>query len=150
MRKIDYSKIKWDANTNWEFCGSKENLREVFNRYNSAVFGRGFGPSTEEFEFGYKYPNQGLAFDKGDIVTFHGDNVTALAVVVTPVTSAGYFEVRFADGSTSLIHPCELNEKVEISDIPDELMALARAEAGKPLDLSKCPLKNAGACMKRA
>lgn len=30
--KIDYGKIDWNAKTNWGFCGTKENLRTVWER----------------------------------------------------------------------------------------------------------------------
>lgn len=143
MRKIDYGKIKWDAATNWEFCGSKENLREVWDRASECE-----GVRLPIEEFGYRKPSPGHAYGKGDIVTFHRTSGTpVIAVVDTPVTGSGYFKVRFADGSMTLVHPSNLNTEVEIADIPEELIALARAEAGKPLDLSKCPLKKAGACM---
>lgn len=143
MRKIDYSKIKWDAKTNWEFCGSKENLKEVWNRASEC---RGVRLSIEEF--GYGKPNPGHAYEKGDIVTYTGDELPVLAVVETPVTGAGYFIVKTSDGSLLRIHPSNIADQVSIADIPEELVMLARAEAGKPLDLSKCPLKDAGACMK--
>lgn len=143
MRKIDYSKIKWDAATNWEFCGSKENLKEVWNRASER---RGVRISIEEF--GYNKPNPGHAYDKGDVVTYTGNGRTEFAVVEAPVTNAGYFIVKTADGSLLRVHPRDIAYQVSIADVPDELMALARAEAGKPLDLSKCPLKKAGACMK--
>ena len=143
MRKINYSKIRWDAKTNWEFCGSKENLRETCDRHYRIC-----GVRYPVEEFGYLTPLRQLAYDVGDIVMFHGSSTNVLAVVVTPITDTGYFKLKFADGSTMLIHPNELNAKVEIANIPDELVALARAEANKPLDLSKCPLKDAGACMR--
>ena len=144
MRKIDYGKIKWNASTNWEFCGSKENLKEVLDRYYRAC---GIKFSVEEF--GYMRPNQGLAYDKGDVVAYYVDgNFSTLAVVDIPLSDNGYFYIRLPDGRQVQVHPTEIAAKVKIADIPDELMALARAEAGKPLDLSKCPLKEAGACMK--
>lgn len=143
MRKINYGKIKWGAATNWEFCGSKENLKEVWDR---ASKGRGIRLSIEEF--GYDKPTPGYAYEKGDIVTYTENDRTMLAVVDAPVSSNGYFYVRLPDGHKLRVHPGELASKLSIADIPDELMALARAEAGKPLDLSKCPLKNQGACMK--
>lgn len=143
MRKIDYGKIKWNATTNWEFCGSKENLKEVWDRASEC---RGVRTSIEEF--GYGKPSPGLAFEKGDVVVYVGDEVTSFAVVDIPLSDSGYFYIRIPDGHQVQVHPRELAVKVKIADIPDELMALARAEAGKPLDLSKCPLKKAGACMK--
>jgi hypothetical protein len=46
------------------------------------------------------------------------------------------------------VHPNYLGKQVVAAGIPDELMALARAEAAAAsVDLSKCPLKKAGACM---
>jgi len=143
MRKIDYGRIKWGAATNWEFCGSKENLKEVWDR---ASEDRGVRISIEEF--GYNKPNPGYAYEKGDIVTYTGGGRPALAVVDIPVSSNGYFYIRLPDGHQLQVHPRNLADQVSIADIPDELMALARAEAGRPLDLSKCPLKEAGVCMK--
>lgn len=143
MRNINYGKIKWDAATNWEFCGSKENLKEVHAR---ASGHRGVRLSIEEF--GYNRPNPGYAYEKGDIVTYTGGDCPMLAVVDIPVGSNGYFYARLPDGTKFQVHPRELADLVSIADIPDELMALARAEAGKPIDFSKCPLKDPGACMK--
>lgn len=143
MRKIDYSRIKWDATTNWEFCGSKENLKEIWNRASEC---RGVRTSIEEF--GYCKPSPGLAFEKGDVVVYVNGKFTSFAVVDIPLSDDGYFYIRIPDGHQLQVHPRELSVMVKIADIPDELMALARAEAGKPLDLSKCPLKEAGACMK--
>lgn len=71
-----------------------------------------------------------------------------LAVVDIPVSARGHLYVRFPDGQQLQVYPRDIASMVSIADIPDELMALARAEAGKPLDLSKCPLKDQGACMK--
>ena len=144
MRKIDYSKIRWGAATNWGFCGSKENLKEIRDRYYKAV---GIGYSVEEF--GYRRPCPGLAFDKGDVVVYTDGEFSSFAVVDIPLCcDNGYFYIRFPDGNQLRVHPGNLVAKVKIADIPDELMALARSEAGKPLDISKCPLKEAGACMK--
>lgn len=144
MRKIDYSKIKWGAATNWEFCGSKENLKEVWRR---ASEHRGVKLAIEEF--GYSKPLKGYAFEKGDVVTYTGGDRPMLAVVDIPVSGNGYFYVRSSDGHQLMIHPNDLSRHVSIADIPEELIMLARAEAGKPLDLSRCPLKDPGMCMKR-
>lgn len=143
MRKIDYGKIKWGAATNWEFCGSKKNLKEVWDR---ASKGRGVRLSIEEF--GYDKPNPGYAYEKGDVVTYTGGDHPMLAVVDIPVSVNGYFYVRLPDGHQLQVYPRDIADQVSIADIPDELMALARAEAGRPLDFSKCPLKDQGACMK--
>jgi hypothetical protein len=143
MRKIDYSKIKWGASTNWEFCGSKENLKEVHRR---ASGHRGVRLSIEEF--GYNRPDPGYAYEKGDVVNYNRGDNTMFAVVDTPVGSDGHFYVRVPEGHRVVIHPNDIVNKVTIADIPDELMALARAEAGKPIDFSKCPLKDQGVCMK--
>lgn len=143
MRKIDYSKIRWGASTNWDFCGSKENLKEVHRR---ASGHRDVRLPIEEF--GYDKPNPGYAYEKGDVVTYTGYDRPMFAVVDIPVSSTGYLYVRLSDGSRIAIHPRNLGVQVSIADIPVELMALARAEAGKPIDFSKCPLKEAGACMK--
>ena len=143
MRKIDYKKIKWDAATNWEFCGSKKNLREVWNRTWENI-----GIQVPIEEFGYELPRRGLAYDKGDVVTYTGQSRPMLAVVDTPVGTDGYFYVRLPDGSKLKIHPNEVAKKVSIADIPEELVALARAEAGKTIDFSKCPLKDPGVCVR--
>lgn len=144
MRKIDYSKIKWDAATNWEFCGSKENLREVWRR---ASEHRGVKLAIEEF--GYSKPIKGYAFEKGDVVTYTGGDRPMLAIVDTPVGGIGYFCIRMPDGHQLMVQPNDISRHVSIADIPEELIMLARAEAGKPLDLSRCPLKDPGTCMKR-
>jgi hypothetical protein len=144
MRKIDYSEIKWDADTNWEFCGSLKNLKEVWNR---ASEHRGVRVSIEEF--GYNKPNPGYAYEEGDIVSYTEGDHTMLAVVVSPVFHNGQFYARLADGQPLHVNPNDLGDLVSIADIPDELMALARVAAGKPpFDPSKCPLKDPGACMK--
>lgn len=143
MRKIDYSSIKWNAATNWEFCGSEKNLKEVWNRVSEH---RGVRLPIEEF--GYCKPTPGHAYEEGDIVTCTEGDSPILVVVDTPVSSNGYFYVRTSAGSRIAIHPRNLESQVSIADIPEELIALARAEAGKPIDLSKCPLKDQGACMK--
>lgn len=143
MRKIDYSKIKWDAATNWEFCGSMDNLKEVHRR---ASGHRGVRLSIEEF--GYNKPNPGYAYEKGDIVSYTEGDRTMLAVVDIPVYHNGQFYARLADGQRLHVNPNDLGDLVSIANIQDELMALARVEAGKPLDFSKCSLKDQGACMK--
>ena len=143
MRKIDYGKIKWNATTNWEFCGSKENLKEIRDRYYKAV---GIGYSVEEF--GYRKPCPGLAFDKGDVVMYADGDFSSFAVVDIPLSKNGHFYIRIPDGHQLQVHPRDIANMVSIADIPDELMALARAEAGRPIDFSKCPLKDQGACMK--
>lgn len=144
MRKIDYSKTKWNATTNWEFCGSKENLKVIHGRHYRVT---GIHRSVEEF--GYRKPCPGLAFDKGDVVVYTDGENTSFAVVDIPLSDSGYFYIRIPDGHQLQVHPSELAVKVKIAGIPDELMALARMEAGKPIDFSKCPLKDPGACMKR-
>lgn len=143
MRKIDYSKIKWNALTNWEFCGSRDNLREMWNRASEL-----YGVRRSIEEFGYHKPNPGYAYEKGDVVTYTGHGRPMLAVVDTPVSSNGYLYIRLPDGSDIKIHPRNIASEMSIADIPDELMALARAEAGKPIDLSKCPLKDPGVCIR--
>ena len=136
--KIDYGKINWDAKTNWEFCGTKENLRMVWDRCWECL-----GVRVPIEEFAYGSPRRGLAFAKGDVVTYSSPNeVPRLATVIDPCNrSTGYFYIRFASGENLPIHPSNVPNYIVIADIPDELVALARAEAGKPLDFSKCPLK---------
>ena len=144
MRKIDYSKIKWNAATNWEFCGSAKNLEEVCERHCRFI-----GGTSTVVDIAYNRPIKSLAYDKGDVVTCTLSNGTvSFAVVRNPLTDTGYLEIMLADGTTMLITQDDLTKMVKIADIPYELVALARAEAGRPLDLSKCPLKDAGVCMK--
>lgn len=144
MGKIDYEKLNWEAKTNWEFCGSYENLREVWNRTWEYI-----GIRVPIEEFGYKFPYKGLAFKKGDIVKYTSDDgEQSLAVVDTPVSSGCWFVIRLSSGKKLSIAPGQVHKRIAPAGIPEELMALARAEAGKPIDLSKCPLKEAGACMK--
>jgi hypothetical protein len=144
MRKIDYEKLNWEAKSNWEFCGSYENLREVWERYWECI---GIRVSIEEF--GYKFPYKGLAFKKGDIVKYTSDDgEQSLGVVDTPVGGDCWFIIRLSSGNKLKIYPGRLNEHIAPAGIPEELVALARAEAGKPIDFSKCPLKDPGACMK--
>lgn len=144
MSKMNYEKINWEANTNWGFYGSYENLREAQNRLWEYV---GIKVSIEEF--GYKIPYKGLAFKKGDIVKYTPtDGEPTLGVVDAPVGENGWFVIRLASGRTKKIHPNGLGKQVVTAGIPEELMALARAEAATAsVDLSKCPLKKAGACM---
>ena len=142
MRKIDYEKIKWDATTNWEFCGSKENLREVWERHNRYI-----GVTYPIEEFGYRRPYRGLAFSKGDVVTYVHNGVRTYATVEFPVSEYGFLYIRLPDGHQAQIHPDIIGTELIIADIPEELIELARAEAGKPVDFSKCPLKKQGACM---
>lgn len=144
MSKIDYAKINWDAQTNWNFCGNYANLREMWNRYWSHV-----GIRTPIEEFGYKFPCKGLAFEKGDVVKYTPANgEPMLGVVDAPVNSSGWFSVRLSNGDVMNIHPNDLGKRLVRAAIPDELMALARVEvAATTVDLSKCPLKKAGVCM---
>lgn len=143
MRKIDYSKIRWNASTNWEFCGSKENLKEMWNRYAEHC-----GVRFPIEEFGYSAPVPGLAYEKGDIVTYTESGHPVLALVVEPVNGTGYFSIRTPDGHVSMVCPKNIASHVSIADMPEELIMLARIEANKPLDFSKCPLKDPGVCMK--
>lgn len=144
MSRIDYGKISWNAKTNWEFCGSYENLREVWNRYWD-----NFGVRLSIEEFGYKTPYKGLAFKKGDVVTYTQDNGERIfAVVDIPVNAGGYFCILLPDGHQAQIVPGNIPERIAPAEIPDELMTLARAEAvTASVDLSRCPLKKAGVCM---
>ena len=142
MRKIDYGKIRWDATTNWEFCGSKENLREVWERHNRYI-----GVTFPIEEFGYRRPHRGLAFSKGDVVTYVHNGARTYATVEIPVSEYGYIYIRLPDGHQAKICYNQIGTELTIADIPEELIVLARAEAGKPVDFSKCPLKKQGACM---
>lgn len=141
--KIDYKKIDWSATTNWEFCGTKENLRTVWERNWECI-----GVRVPIEEFAYEKPRKGLAFAKGDIVTYTVPGMTPkYASVVEPVNkSNAYTYIRLADGTHVAVHPGNLPTFLKIADVPYELVALARAEAGEPVDLTKCPLKKP-ACM---
>lgn len=143
--KIDYSKINWNAKTNWEFCGTKENLRMVWDRYWDYL-----GVRVQIEEFAYEKPRRGLAFARGDVVTYKNPGsvqAPKYATVVYPASNDnGFLCIRLADGQEVAVHPDDIPACIAIADIPDELVALARAEAGKPLSLSKCPLKKP-ACM---
>lgn len=141
---MDYEKINWGAKTNWGFYGSYKNLQEAWNRLWEYV-----GIRIPIEEFGYKLPYKGVAFKKGDIVRYTPtDGEPMLGVVDTPVGEDGWFIIRMSSGKTVKIHPNYLGKQVVTAGIPDELMALARAEAATAsVDLSKCPLKKAGVCM---
>ena len=141
--KIDYGKIDWDAKTNWAFCGTKENLRIVWERNWECI-----GVRVPIEEFAYQKPYRGLAFAKGDVVTYTGPGKPPkYASVVEPLNkSNAYTYIRLADGTHIAVHPGDVPVRLKVADVPDELLALARAEAGKPVDLSKCPLKKP-ACM---
>lgn len=136
--KIDYSKIDWNAKTNWAFCGTKENLRTVWERNWEYI-----GVRVPIEEFAYEKPRKGLAFAKGDVVIYSTPgHAPRYAIVTEPVNkSNGYTYIRAANREHFAIHPGNLPGFLAIADIPDELIALARAEAGKAVDLSKCPLK---------
>ena len=136
--KIDYSKINWNASTYWELCGTKENLRIVWDRNWEY-----FGVRAPIEEFAYERPRRGLAFMDGDIVTYTAPNkAPRYATVTSPCASNGNFCIRFANGEQVEVYPSDIPDCIAIADIPDELVALARAEAGKPIDFSKCPLRN--------
>ena len=141
--KIDYGKIIWDAKTNWAFCGTKENLRLVWDRNWDCL-----GVRVPIEEFAYEKPRKGLAFAKGDVVIYSTPgHAPRYATVTDPVSeSNGYTYIRTANGENFAINPSNIPGCLAIADIPDELIALARAEAGKPVDPSKCPLKKP-ACM---
>lgn len=136
--KIDYSKIDWNAKTNWGFCGTKENLRTVWERNWDC-----FGVRVPIEEFAYQKPRRGLAFAKGDVVTYTAPGESSrYASVVEPVNkNNGYTYIRLADGVHVAVHPGTVPTFLAVADVPDELLALARAEAGKSVDFSKRPLK---------
>lgn len=144
--RIDYSKINWNAKTNWEFCGTKENLRMVWDRNWEYL-----GVRVPIEEFAYEKPRKGLAFARGDVVTYKkpGSNqAPKYATIVYPVSKDnGLLYIRFADGQEVEVHPADIPACIAIADIPEELVALARAEAGKPMNLLKCPLIKP-ACMR--
>lgn len=143
MRKIGYSRIKWGATTNWEFCGSKENLLEVCRR---ASEHRGARIPIEEF--GYSKPNPVHAYKTGDVVSCTVNGHQTLSVVEIPAATDEWFYVRLPNGHWLRFSPIEIASKVSIADVPEELVMLARAEAGMPIDPSKCPLKEVCARMK--
>ena len=137
--KINYNKINWNASTFWEFCGTKENLRVVFDRCRERS---GIKASIEEFA--YNKPRINFAFAKGDIVTYRAPNMEPRYATVYDNNwgGNGNLYIRFANGDHISIHPDNIPSFIAIADIPEELIALARMEAGKSIDLSKCPLRN--------
>ena len=142
--KINYNKINWNASTYWEFCGTKENLRTVFDRCRECS---NIQSSIEEFA--YNKPRIGFAFAKGDIVTYRAPHMEPRYATVydNDWGCTGSLYIRLANGDHISIHPDNIPSFIAIADIPEELVALARAEAGKPIDFSECPLRYP-ACIK--
>lgn len=140
MRKINYKAIRWGAGTYGEFCGSAANLREMYGRVCKYP---GFAGMTMS-DFVYRKADPVFAYEKGDVVTTTG-NPKRFATVTGKITKDDfrrYLEIQFSDGSVTTVGSDEVAASLAPADIPDELVALARAEAGKAPDLSKCPLKN--------
>lgn len=145
MGKINYRAIKWNAKTYGEFCGSAANLDEMFVRV-----GRYPGHAGMRLaDFVYRTTDPVFAYTKGDVVTTTG-SPRRFATVTGRITHDDFYrhlEIQFADGTATTVRSDKVAESIAPADIPAELIALARAEAGKAPDLSKCPLKRQGACM---
>lgn len=143
---MDYTKIKWGAKTFWEFCGSYENFRQVKENYYKC-----FGMSFSAEEFGYRTPTNGFAYGEGDVVTCKHNGETLYAVVVKPYSiECGYgaLVIKLYNGTALYVKNEDIPTKIAIAKVPAELIAPARAEAGKATPiLEKCPLKKVGACM---
>lgn len=149
MGKIAYDDIRWNARTNWEFWNGANNILEAYRR--SPVYdGR---PTLAVF--GYREPDAVAAFAVGDVVVYrakgsqHDGKFAAVYKISldTDLVSLKMW-IKFANGETiGVRHSDIVKGTVAPAEIPDELVALARAEAGKPIDFSKCPLKKPGACM---
>lgn len=136
MSKINFSKINWSAKKNWEFWGCQENLEEAYKR---SPCNR---PSTY-VSFGYDSPDPTIVYAPGDVVVFRDSESPhngKFAVVILR-SSTPYLHIRFADGAECGLEGSEIHAKLSPAEVPAELIALARAEAGSPVDLSKCPLK---------
>lgn len=141
MGKIDYKSIRWNAATNWEFCGTLQNMKEMLDRRYARTGVRC------PLDFGYEKADHTLAFDMKDVVIYHeaGDRCDGKFATVYAY-SGGSLWILFADGETRAVRPDKIAQSLSIAPIPAELMELARAEAGS-VDISKCPLKNEVACM---
>lgn len=135
MNKINFSKINWDAKNNWEFWGCQENLEEAYQR----------SPCNHPtyVSFGYDSPDPTLVYVPGDVVVFRNSEsaYNGKFAVVYLRSSTPYLHIRFADGSECALEGNEIHAKLSLAEVPAELIALARAEAGSPVDVSKCPLK---------
>lgn len=145
MGKINYKAIRWNAETYGEFCGSAANLVEIHDRVCKHP---GFiGVSLANFVYWKADPV--FAYAKGDIVKTTGSSGRFATVTgrITEDDFRRYLEIQFSDGSVTTVGSNKVWASLMPADIPDVLIALARAEAGKTPDLSKCPLKRQGACM---
>lgn len=144
---MDYTKIKWNAHTFWEFCGSHENLKLVREHYY-----RCHGIAVPIEELGYRFPYNGYAYRDGDIVTYkHGNGEMFYAVVVKPYSiecGFGALVIKLYNGTTLHVQDKDVPTTIAIAKVPAELIALARVEAGKAPITEKCPLKDAGVCMR--
>lgn len=145
MGKINYRAIRWGAGTYGEFCGSAANLDEMYNR----VCKYPKHDSMRLADFVYRKADPVFAYAKGDVVMTTGSSGRFATVTgrITEDDFRRYLEIRFSDGSVTTVGSDKVWASLTPADIPDELIALARAEAGKTPDLSKCPLKRQGACM---
>lgn len=145
--KLDYGKLDWNAKSNWAFAGTAENLRFLSKRWMS----RRNNSSTSIEEFAYMPPDRTLAYGVGDVVVFRSatppSKYDGQYAVVSMYASNPFLRLKFSDGATTDIRENEVQRCISPAKVPAELIALARAEAGTPVDLSKCPLRKAGACL---
>lgn len=135
MSKINFSKINWAAKKNWDFWGCPENLEEAYQR----------SPCNHPtyVSFGYDSPDPSVVYAPGDVVVFRNSESTRdgkFAVVISRSANPS-LRIRFSDGAECDVGGSEIHAKLSPAEVPAELIALARAEAGSPVDLSKCPLK---------
>lgn len=147
MDEIDISKINWDSGTNWGFWGTAKNINAAWLRELQAKHIATTALTLAEF--GYAAPDPTLAYAVGDVVKFHcpGAKYDGELAVVTARYTNPHLRIKFTDGVTTYVNGVEVKLRLSPSGIPPELIALARAEAGKTVDLSQCPLKTP-CCMK--
>ena len=140
MDEIDISKINWDSGTNWEFWGTAKNINAVWLR---EFRGKPVTTTLNLAEFGYASPDPTLAYAVGDVVKFHfpGEKYDRELAVVIERYANLHLRIKFTDGVTTDVNGREVKIRLSPSGIPPELIALARAEASKTVDLSQCPLK---------
>ena len=135
MGKINYRAIVWDAGTYGEFCGSPANLNEMFDRVGKYPGHRGMRLA----DFVYKVADPVFAYAKGDVVTTVW-NPSRFATVTGKITEDDfrrYLEIQFADGTVTTVGSDKVAESIAPADIPEELIALARAEAEKVREMTE-------------
>lgn len=141
MNEIDISKINWDSGTNWGFWGTVKNINAAWLRELKAK--DVVATKLTLAEFGYAAPDPTLAYAVGDVVKYHcpGSKYDGELAVIVARYANPHLRIKFANDVTTDVTGEEVKIRLSPSGIPPELIALARAEAGSPVDMSKCPLK---------